>query len=89
MVSGLRRAWQEEQLSRITHDDVDALLDELMAKEWVVYSKATLQHANTVVKYLSRYTHKIAHQNPQTPPKLAGKLQIPLDSHRPKQYNPL
>lgn len=63
MVSGLRRAWQNEQLSRVTRDDVDAVLNELMRKEWVVYSKATLHHAQTVVKYLSRYTHKIAISN--------------------------
>lgn len=60
MVSGLRRAWQENQLSRVTGDNVDTLLNRLMGKAWEVYSKATLQHANTVVKYLSRYTHKIA-----------------------------
>ena len=63
MVSGLRRAWQTDQLSHITHDDVDAMLDQLMAKNWVVYSKATLRHANTVVKYLSRYTYRIAISN--------------------------
>ncbi len=63
MVSGLRRAWQADQLSRVTRDDVDALLNGLMRKDWVVYSKATLHHAKTVVKYLSRYTHKIAISN--------------------------
>lgn len=63
MVSGLRRAWQANQLSRVTSDDVDAMLNQLMSKDWVVYSKATLHHAQTVVKYLSRYTHKIAMSN--------------------------
>ena len=63
MVSGLRQAWQAQQLTRVTRDDVDVKLNGLMAKEWVVYSKATLQHAKTVVKYLSRYTHKIAISN--------------------------
>jgi len=63
MVSGLRRAWRSDQLSRVTRDDVDALLNGLMCKEWVVYSKTTLHHASTVVKYLSRYTHKIAISN--------------------------
>lgn len=63
MVSGLRQAWQAQQLPRVTRDDVDAKLKGLMGKDWVVYSKATLQHAKTVVKYLSRYTHKIAISN--------------------------
>ena len=34
-----------------------------MSKDWCVYSKATLHRAQTVVKYLSRYTHRIAISN--------------------------
>lgn len=63
MVSGLRHAWQEDQLSRVTHDDVNAMLNRLMGKNWCVYSKATLHRAQTVVKYLSRYTYRIAISN--------------------------
>lgn len=63
MVSGLRRAWQEDQLSLVTRDNVNATLNRLMSKDWCVYSKATLHRAETVVKYLSRYTHRIAISN--------------------------
>jgi hypothetical protein len=63
MVSGLRQAWQAQQLGRVTGEDVNGKLKGLMGKDWVVYSKATLHHATTVVKYLSRYTHKIALSN--------------------------
>jgi len=63
MVSGLRRAWQAGELFRVTRDDVNAILNRLMAKDWCVYSKATLHRAQTVVKYLSQYTHKIAISN--------------------------
>jgi len=63
LVSGLRLAWQEDQLSRVTIDDVNAILDHLMMKDWCVYSKATLHRAETVVKYLSRYTYRIAISN--------------------------
>jgi hypothetical protein len=63
MVSGLRQAWQAQQLSRVTRDDVDGMLNQLMGKDWVVYSKATLRRAQTVMQYLSRYTHKIAISN--------------------------
>ena len=31
-----------------------------MQQDWVVYSKPYLQHPETVVQYLSRYTHRIA-----------------------------
>jgi hypothetical protein len=60
MASALRHAYRGGQLPRLTGEAINATLDTLMAKDWVVYSKATLRHATTVVKYLSRYTHKIA-----------------------------
>jgi len=63
MLSGLRRAWQENQLSRVTREDRETRLTRLMGKPWVVYSKATLHRAQSVVNYLSRYTHRIAISN--------------------------
>ena len=60
MVSALRRAWQAGDLSRLDAAQVKTQLDELMQHDWVVYSKAYLKKAETVVEYLSRYTHKIA-----------------------------
>ena len=61
MVSRLRQAANEQQLSRLTNPgEVDHLLKQLMTKEWVVYTKPCLHKAETVVKYLSRYTRKIA-----------------------------
>jgi hypothetical protein len=38
-------------------------LNELWAKEWVVYAKEPFAHAAAVVKYLGRYTHRIAISN--------------------------
>lgn len=60
MVSALRHACQTDQLFHLSPVEVDLTLDQLMAKDWVVYSKPTLHHAQTVVKYLSRYAYKIA-----------------------------
>lgn len=60
MVSALRQAAQGGQFPALTGEAISATLDTLMAKAWVVYSKATLHHAKTVVKYLSRYTQRIA-----------------------------
>jgi hypothetical protein len=59
MVSALRRAWQDGQLVRLDAAQVKTQLDELMQHQWVVYSKAYINKAETVVEYLSRYTHKI------------------------------
>jgi len=60
-VSGLRRAIGKGQLPRLDNAaEIDAMLDTLMASEWVVYTKPCLSHTETVVDYLGRYTHRIA-----------------------------
>lgn len=58
MVSALRGAYQHGELHRL--EDFEAVLAQLMAHDWVVYSKAYLKKAETIVRYLGRYTHKIA-----------------------------
>jgi len=61
MVSLLRQAWEAGQLHRLeskTH--VDEVLDQLMGKSWVVYTRNTGEHSEAVVNYLSRYTYRIA-----------------------------
>lgn len=40
--------------------DFQNLIDDLFAKEWVVYLKEAFQNSGTVIEYLARYTHKIA-----------------------------
>lgn len=39
------------------------LIDNLFKKEWVVYLKETFKNSNSVIKYLSRYIHRIAISN--------------------------
>ncbi|MDZ7750224.1 MAG: IS91 family transposase [Gammaproteobacteria bacterium] len=61
MVTRLRQAATQGDLHRVTRDgEVDAVLDALMAVDWVVYTKHCLDHTATVVDYLARYTHRIA-----------------------------
>jgi hypothetical protein len=61
MVSDLRAAYQQGDLSRVTRkDEMDEQLDTLMAKPWVVFAKPCLQGAKSVIDYLGRYTHRIA-----------------------------
>lgn len=61
MVSALRTASQHGELDRVTRpDDLDNTLDTLMQTEWVVYSKASVAGTESVVTYLSRYSHRIA-----------------------------
>jgi len=64
MVSLLRQGAESGELHRVTRaGEVDAVLDSLMANEWVVYAKGCLSHTKTVVDYLARYTHRIAITN--------------------------
>jgi hypothetical protein len=61
MVKRLRRSYKKNQLTAIGDDKaVSAKLDELMANDWVVYSKAYYQNSEVVLGYLARYTYRIA-----------------------------
>lgn len=60
MVSALRGAYTKGDLPRLDRAEVEQQLDRLMAKDWVVYSKAHLKQPETIVRYLGRYTRKIA-----------------------------
>jgi len=64
LVSALRQAVDQGKLSRVTKaDEVDQLLDDLMQKDWVVYSKHCLNRTDSIIGYLARYTHRIAISN--------------------------
>ncbi len=58
--------------------EVDALLDTLMAGDWVVYTKHCLEPTGTVVEYLARYTHRISsHRDHQCPYPRCGRSPSP------------
>lgn len=60
-VSRLRRRLHDGGLPRLEDPaQSKALLDALMATDWVVYSKPCLTHTEEVVDYLARYSHRIA-----------------------------
>ena len=60
-VNRLLAAFEAGRLQRITdRNAVDRVLQTLMSKDWVVYSKPCLARAETVVDYLGRYTHRTA-----------------------------
>jgi hypothetical protein len=48
---------------RINRKDFYHLIDSLWKKEWVVYSKKPFSDPETVLEYLSRYTHRVAIAN--------------------------
>ena len=64
MLKALREADTKGEFHRVTNLlEADFLFTTLSQKAWVVYSKACLQRAETIVDYLSRYTHRIAISN--------------------------
>jgi hypothetical protein len=83
MVSELRQAYQRGELSRITHPgEVDAVLDRLMGVGWVVKTKPWIQKAETVVEYLSRYTHRTAISDSRIGAIAEGEVEISYKDYR-------
>lgn len=69
-VETLKNAHGQGQLSAGTtaqdtevREALDPLLDQLYAKPWVVYSKASFAKPHQVLDYLGRYTHRVAISN--------------------------
>ena len=66
MVSALRAAYRRGKLHRLAHPvEVDAVLDQLMRTDWVVYPKPCVHHTERVVEYLGQYSHRIAISDPR------------------------
>jgi hypothetical protein len=60
-VSALRLSASQGNLHRVSRSgEVDELLDKLMSKDWVVYSKPCPDRSGQVIDYLGRYSHRIA-----------------------------
>jgi hypothetical protein len=59
-VAALRKHADADDLPGLTPAAIDEMLDQLMAVDWVVYAKACFGNPETVVAYLSRYTHRTA-----------------------------
>ncbi|HUP24567.1 MAG TPA: transposase, partial [Thermoanaerobaculia bacterium] len=70
VVAGLRRLFDHGRLefrgaaAALRHRQTfDACLDELAARDWVVYCKRPFGRPATVLGYLARYTHRVAISN--------------------------
>lgn len=61
MVATLRQT--REAFDQFDDAEVDQMLNELMAIDWVVYSKPVLTKTQTVIAYLARYTKRIGLSN--------------------------
>ena len=60
-VSRLHHCIEAGELKRLTDpEQINATLDQLMQGDWNVYAKPCLSRTDTVVRYLARYSHRIA-----------------------------
>ncbi len=69
-IEGLKKAYYGEKLvvpDELGHleqaDEFERWLDDLVAKDWVVYCKPPFGDAEQVVRYIGRYTHRVAISN--------------------------
>jgi len=63
LLDKLERAIDRGQLTVATDEDPRFSLEEAARKKWVVYSKAPFAGPEQVLRYLGRYTHRIALSN--------------------------
>ena len=62
-ISKLRALYKNQGLKLPNTDNIDSLLDQLMKKEWIIYTKKPFAGPQKLLDYLGRYTHKIAISN--------------------------
>ena len=62
-IAGLKRAWAGGRLTPPARTSLERLLDQVVRHDWVVYAKRPFGGPRQVLKYLARYTHRVAISN--------------------------
>ena len=64
-VKALSKVYRAKYVQQLRSKGIDdkALIESLFAKQWVVYAKRPFGGPQQVIKYLGRYTHKVAISN--------------------------
>jgi hypothetical protein len=62
-LGGFETAWKRGDLGHGDTDEVEQLQSRLRKKEWFVYSQPHFGGPDRVLKYLARYTHRVAISN--------------------------
>lgn len=76
-VEGIKLISKEKQIV-LSNQFIDTLFE----KEWVIYAKRPFKKANTVLKYLGRYTHRIAIANNRIENIEGGKIKFSSKNYR-------
>ena len=82
MVSRLRQAAQQGQLKNIPATEIDTVLNAVMSKDWIVYSKPVLTQPATLIDYLGRYTHRIGLTDQRILSIEQGKVRLSYKDYR-------
>jgi hypothetical protein len=80
-VSRLRERIKAGEMPDI-ESEADEMLDKLMQKDWVVYSKPVLHATEEVVDYMGRYTHRIALSDSRLHPGILDEIQLDYLDYR-------
>jgi hypothetical protein len=67
---------------RLPKEMIPELINELYKKDWVVFAKRPFSGPQSVVKYLGRYTHKIANSNHRIKNVEDGKVTFSYKDYR-------
>ncbi len=79
----LRARYQCGELPRLQNPQaLKGVLDVLMHKDWVVYSKPCIAYIDTVVEYLARYSHRIALSDSRLIDLQDGQVQLRYKDYR-------
>lgn len=88
MVSRLRQSARRGELHRVTRpDEINTMLGSIMQCDWIVYTKAWLKRADTVVNYLARYSRKTALSNSRILDIQADKVHLRYKDYRDHNRN--
>lgn len=85
-ISLLRKAFRDGKLAGLPHELVfERLIESSVKKDWVVYAKPPFGGPDQVLKYLSRYTHRIAISKWSAAVDGRSRRHVPLEGLCPRQ----
>jgi hypothetical protein len=74
--------WRQETQELETTQGFQRLVDQLYAKDWVVYAKRPFAGPQQVLEYIGRYTHRVAISNNRIVDVRAGRVRFTYRNRR-------
>lgn len=90
-IEGLKKAYYNGELiipDKLKHlereEEFERWVDTLVARDWVVYSKSPFETPERVVRYIGRYTHRVAISNDRLISMDKGKIKFKYRDYKKK-----